>query len=161
MQKALQQAEEALAAGEFPVGCVFVYQNSVLLTGARQGTIDDSGNEIDHAEMVALRQLTALGNHIDRKSITIFCTLEPCLMCFSALILNRIGKIVFAYEDVMGGGTRCDLTRSAPLYRNSRISIVPDILRDQSLNLFKAYFSNPANQYWKGSLLAEHTLRQS
>ncbi|UCF95169.1 MAG: AAA family ATPase, partial [Desulfobacterales bacterium] len=82
------------------------------------------------------------------------------LMCLSALILNGIGQVVFAYEDVMGGGSRCDLTQSAPLYKNSRISIVPNILRDQSLKIFKAYFSNPAHHYLRGSLLAQYTLSQ-
>ena len=39
MGKALNQAERALAEGEFPVGCVMVYQNEILVTGSRKGTI--------------------------------------------------------------------------------------------------------------------------
>ena len=39
MGKALEQAEQALAAGEFPVGCVLVYRDKILATGARQGTV--------------------------------------------------------------------------------------------------------------------------
>jgi tRNA(adenine34) deaminase len=82
-------------------------------------------------------------------------------MCLGALILGGISEVVYAYEDVMGGGTDCNLTGLRPLYRNQKISIVPHILRQQSLELFKAFFRNPENSYWKGSLLAEYTLRQS
>jgi tRNA(adenine34) deaminase len=160
MQKALDQAKSAFHAGEFPVGCVMVFQNKVLIDGYRQGTRTDSPNEIDHAEMVALRRFTNLDKDIDPSEITLFCTLEPCLMCFGAILLSGIGKIVYAYEDVMGGGTRCDLKKLPPLYKNRNISIIPNILRKESLELLKAYFQDPQNAYWKGSLLAKHTLCQ-
>lgn len=160
MRKALGQAKRALAAGEFPVGCVLVYQNKILVTGTRQGTLGNRRNELDHAEIVALRRLIAIDESIDHGRITIFCTMEPCLMCFGALILAGIGKIVYAYEDAMGGGSECDLTRLKPLYKNSSIEVVRSILRNESLQLFKAYFSDPANHYWKGSLLAQYTLSQ-
>jgi tRNA(adenine34) deaminase len=160
MKKALGRAEDALAGGEFPVGCVMVHQNKILAAGTRKGTIGGGGNEIDHAEMVALRGLLECEDQIKSGRITVFCTMEPCLMCYGALILAGIDKIVYAYEDVMGGGTGCDLSRLKPLYRNSPITVVPHVLRTQSLKLFKTYFSNPANSYWKKSLLAEYTLQQ-
>lgn len=160
MQKAIEQAEGALAAGEFPVGCVMVYQDRILVTGARRGTVGNRGNEIDHAEMVALRRLIDNEHHVDHENITVFCTMEPCLMCYGALILAGIGTVVFAYEDVMGGGTGCDLAQLRPLYKNSCIEVRPGILRGKSLQLFKTYFSDPNNRYWKGSLLAQYTLNQ-
>ena len=153
-------AEEALAAGEFPVGCVLVYQGRVLANGSRSGSSGDCPNELDHAEMVALRRLSNIGEKVDHSGVTLFSTMEPCLMCLGAIVLNRIGEIVYAYEDVMGGCTRCDLRALAPLYRNHRISIVANVLREESLALFKAFFSNPENAYWRGSLLAGYTLEQ-
>lgn len=160
MQLALDQAERALAEGEFPVGCVMAADGKILATGSRKGTIGNGGNEIDHAEMVALRHLIDSEDPVDRAEIVVFCTMEPCLMCFSALILGGIGKIVYAYEDVMGGGTGCELSRLKPLYQKSAIVVVPNQMRAESLRLFKIYFSNPANRYWRQSLLAEYTLRQ-
>ena len=160
MKKALDQAEHALAEGEFPVGCVMVYQDKILVTGSRKGTIGTAINEIDHAEIVALRRLIEIEDKIDPGKITVFCTMEPCLMCYGALILAGVGEIVFAYEDVMGGATGCELSRLKPLYKNSPITLVPGILRAESLEKFKTYFSNPANRYWKQSLLAEYTLGQ-
>jgi len=158
MVKALDQAKKALAAGEFPVGCVMVHQDKILATGYRKGTTGDFPNEIDHAEMIALKRLIDLKVNTDKNRIVLFTTLEPCLMCIGALILSGISEIVYAYEDVMGGGTKCDLTELPPLYKNHRISIVPNILRKESLKLFKTFFQNPENSYWRGSLLARYTL---
>lgn len=158
MRQALAQAELALASGEFPVGCVLVYQDEILTTGTRQGTTDEGHNEIDHAEIVALRRLADIGDPVDRSRITAFSTMEPCLMCYSALILAGIGKIVYAYEDVMGGGTGCELFRLTPLYRDSPVTVVPGVLRAEALNIFKDYFADPTNEYLKKSLLAEYTL---
>ncbi len=161
MKMALDQARTALDAGEFPVGCVLVHQNRILATGARKGSMGNFPNEIDHAEMIALKCLADMDINTDKKEMVLFTTMEPCLMCLGALILSGISEVVYAYEDVMGGGTGCNLTGLTPLYRNQKISIVPHILRQQSLELFKAFFRNPENSYWKGSLLAEYTLRQS
>jgi len=158
MKKALEQAEYALSQGEFPVGCVIVHKDKILVNGMRTGTAENAANEIDHAEINALKRLADIKDNIKKSELTLFCTLEPCLMCFGAILLSGIGKIVYAYEDVMGGGTRCDLTSLTPLYRNSQISVVPNILRKESLELFRIFFANPHNNYWKGSLLAEYTL---
>ncbi len=160
MQKALDEAQKALSAGEFPVGCVLVCQGKILVSAFRSGTDTGFNNEIDHAEMLALRRLVNLKKNIDNRQITLFCTMEPCLMCLGALLLSGIGEVVYAYEDVMGGGTGCNLAGLTPLYRNQKISIVPNILRQQSLELFKAFFRNPENSYWQGSLLAKYTLDQ-
>jgi tRNA(adenine34) deaminase len=161
MEKALNQARKALDAGEFPVGCVLVYKGRILVSAFRIGTNAGPGNEVDHAEMMALRRLVDLKENVDPRELTMFCTMEPCLMCLGALLLSGIGEVVYAYEDVMGGGTGCDLTGLTPLYRDQKISIVPHILRQESIELFKEFFQNPENSYWKGSLLAEYTLRQS
>jgi len=158
MKMALAQAEQALAEREFPVGCVLVYQDRILASGARRGSIGDDRNEIDHAEIVALRRLAELEHRVDHGQITAFSTMEPCLMCYSAMILAGIGKIVYAYEDVMGGGTGCELFRLTPLYRDSPVTVVPGVLRAEGLKIFKDYFADPTNEYLKKSLLAEYTL---
>ncbi len=159
MGKVLILAEKALSKGEFPVGCVMVYENKVLVSGSRihsKGTII---NETDHAEIIALRQLAHKKN-IEKSKVSVFCNLEPCLMCYGALIISGIGEIVYAYEDVMGGGTSCDLSMLTPLYKNTKISIIPNILRDESLKLFKAYFLNSETSYLQNTFLERFTLSQ-
>jgi tRNA(adenine34) deaminase len=160
MKKALEQAQKALDAGEFPVGCVLVHGNRVLATGARKGTAGQFPNEVDHAEMIALKRLTDMAIDASGMKILLFTTLEPCLMCLGAMMLSGVSEVIYAYEDVMGGGTRCDLSKMTPLYKNNPITIVPHILREDSLKLFKTFFNDPGNSYWQNSLLAEYTLQQ-
>lgn len=160
MGEALKEARKALAQGDFPVGCVLVYRDRVIARGRRKGTVDGGGNELDHAEIVALRRLVKMRPSIEPSAVTAFCSMEPCLMCFSALMLQGIGAIVYAYEDAMGGGTACPRGRLKPLYRDSRIVVRGGLRREESVALFKAFFSNPANRYWSGSHLAAYTLRQ-
>lgn len=159
MLLALAEAEEAFKQGEFPVGCVLVHKGAVIASGKRAHS---SGriNEIDHAEMLALRSFLDAESGVAPQEVTVYATMEPCLMCFSALILNGFRKIVYAYEDVMGGGTNLPLTVLNPLYAAMKIQIVPAVLRQESLALFQQFFRNPANPYWKGSLLATYTLEQ-
>ena len=123
MGRALEQAKKALFVGEFPVGCVIVYQDTILATGSRKGTLGDFPNEMDHAEIIALKQLVDLKVNTDKNRVVLFTTLEPCMMCLGAMILSGISEIVYAYEDIMGGGTNCDLTKLNPLYKDCQISI--------------------------------------
>ena len=161
MGNALELAQDALDKGEFPVGCIMVCRGKVLVSGARLGTATGDGkNELDHAEMVALRRLIDLEKPVNHGDVTVYCTMEPCLMCYAALMLAGIGKIVYAYEDVMGGGSAVELSRLKPLYKNSPIKVVGGVLRKESLNLFQTFFSDPDNRYWKDSPLAEYTLAQ-
>ena len=160
MEKALGEAQAAQVAGEFPVGCVMVHDKKILASGARKGTIGDYPNEIDHAEMIALRRLFRLKSKINLREVTVFSTLEPCLMCFGALMISGIGKLVFAYEDAMGGGTQFDAANLTPLYKSNQMVIIPGILRNESLKLLKTFFSEAENTYLRSSLLATYTLGQ-
>lgn len=162
MGLALKEAVKAFDRGEFPVGCVIVQDGQVIATGARKGT-DGSVpffSEINHAEIRALQFLETLENGFDPDRSTLYCTMEPCLMCFGAIILSGIKKIVYAYEDPMGGGTQCDLKQLPLLYKNSNIVVVPGVLRQKSLDLFYKFFNKDNNLYWKESFLEKYTLEQ-
>lgn len=166
MKLALAEAEEALKNGEFPVGCVLVADGKVVASGGRQSSrvaqasSISGANELDHAEIVAMRRLFANHPTFDRTSVTVYSTLEPCLMCYATLLVNNLHSIVYAYEDAMGGGTDLPLACLAPLYRGMKVTITPHVLREESLHLFKTFFSNPANTYLQETYLAEYTLAQ-
>ncbi len=160
MHIALDEAKKALAASEFPVGCVMVYDNKVIARGHRTHSGAKSRNELDHAEIVTLHNLLETHPDIDPAGITCYCTMEPCLMCFAALLLSGVHSIVYAYEDAMGGGTKAPLSTLPPLYKNMKLDIIPAVLRPESLSLFKDFFSNKTTDYWQDSYLAEYTLSQ-
>ncbi len=160
MQVALQYAANSLEKGEFPVGCVIVLNDRIV---SASGRIHTGGNvtEMDHTEIVALRNLLEKKEEGQMLSdVTVYSTMEPCLMCFSTLILNGVRKIVYGYEDVMGGGTNLSLKELNPLYNTMQVEIVKGVCRNQSLKLFQEFFKRPDNLYWKDSLLAQYTLQQ-
>ena len=160
MSVALDLANAALAEGDFPVGCVIADDTSVIAKGRRTGTARGAANEIDHAEINTLRSLYGQWTGDDRSRLTIYCTMEPCLMCFSAILLSGIGRIVYAYEDVMGGAAGCDRSNLAPLYREAQVAVMGGVLRERSLILFQRFFSDSKNGYWADSLLSRYTLAQ-
>ena len=165
MTTALDLARRALAVGDFPVGCVIAHDERVIARGHRTGTAGESGNkpknEIDHAEINALRELYDTMADIDPSTLSVYCTMEPCLMCFSAILLNGIGRIVYAYEDVMGGGCACDRSVLPPLYRDARVTVIAGVMRADSLALFRQFFADADNAYWADSLLSRYTLGQA
>jgi tRNA(adenine34) deaminase len=161
MRQALDLARRALDQDEFPVGCIVVYEKRIIARGERTGTRQPIPSELDHAEIIALRQMEHLTIPIDRQKATLYTTLEPCLMCFGALLISGIGTIVYAYEDAMGGGTACDRSQLPALYKDNGTRIIAPVCRQESLALFKDYFSRDHIDYWRDSYLAEYTLAQS
>jgi len=162
MKKALEHAEKALNRSNFPVGCILTYKNQIIATGERTGTDHSDSNELDHAEINALRKLGQYKQKhmLDNSLLTIYSTLEPCMMCFSAIIIHGVSRLVYAFEDAMGGGTSVDRSKLTPLYRNHKIEIVPSVCRLESLKLFKEFYSNSKNKYLAGSLLAKYIIDQ-
>lgn len=162
MGLALEQAQAALAAGEFPVGVVIVAGGEVVAEGSRRNSGGSSPTELDHAEIVAIRRLLGCRSEIERGGLTVYATMEPCLMCYATLLLNGVRRIVYAYEDTMGGATSLPLAQLAPLYREMapEVLVTPHVRRRESLELFRQFFRRPDNLYWQGSLLAEYTLKQ-
>ena len=159
MDAALDEARAALTAGEFPVGCVFVADGAIVARGHRENSGEDGRNEIDHAEVLALRHLLAIRPAIDPGAVTVYSTMEPCLMCFSTLLLSGVRNFVWAYEDVMGGGTNLPLSMLNPLYRGMEVHLLDQVRRDESLRLFQQFFRT--GSYWQDSLLARYTLAQT
>ncbi len=160
MRAALDEARRAFAAGEFPVGCVVATgQGRIVARGARMNS--KGGGEIDHAEVMAVRSLLAdpCGCPAPAELI-VYATMEPCLMCFSTLILNGFRAIVYGYEDVMGGGTGLDLQVLPPLYAAMDVSVVGGVCRSESLALFQRFFRENPHGYWRDSQLARYTLAQ-
>lgn len=158
MRAALAEARAALELGEFPVGVVLVAEGQILVRAHRRNSRAGNRNELDHAEINALRLLSERYPRVNAATIRLYSTLEPCLMCYATLLLSGIRTLIWAYEDVMGGGTNLNLGRLNPLYRNMQVELVGGVLRAESLALLQHFFVQ--HDYWQDSLLARYTLAQ-
>ena len=101
MDRALALAEEALQAGEVPVGALLVLPDGSSFEGRNGGT---EGSALDHAEMAALRAALAQRHPNDLRKSTLYVTVEPCLMCLGAMVLARIGGLVYGCAEPRFGG---------------------------------------------------------
>ena len=97
MQLALSLAREARGAGEVPVGTVVVVDGAV--TGRGRNASIALCDPTAHAEIIAIRDAASrLGNY-RQVGATLYCTVEPCLMCLGAMLHARIGRLVFGAAD--------------------------------------------------------------
>ena len=95
MDRVLQEARAALAAGGAGVAALLASPNKIIAVGLN--TIQDTGDMTNHAEMVLLRQLDyRLMNDIERRTLSVYVTLEPCLMCSAALSFVGVKRVVYA-----------------------------------------------------------------
>jgi tRNA(Arg) A34 adenosine deaminase TadA len=103
MQAALEQAAQAAANGEVPVGAVLVDEGGTLVAAAGN-RVEADHDPTAHAEMLVLRDGAA---RLGEKRLTgcdLYVTLEPCPMCAAAIALARIRRLYFGAYDPKGGG---------------------------------------------------------
>lgn len=107
---AIAEARKTFEAGNYPVGAVLALDNKVL--GAASDTGKTSKSYINHAEAALFRDYASdlLDNGIPRGKITIYSTLEPCLMCLGTAVMCKTSRIVYIQIDPHGGA--CGISRS-------------------------------------------------
>lgn len=98
MALALEQAQEAARLGEVPVGAVVVdAQGEVLGTGYNRTIIDRDPTA--HAEIVALRAAARRLDNYRLPGVSLYVTLEPCVMCIGAMLHARLARVVYGARD--------------------------------------------------------------
>jgi tRNA(adenine34) deaminase len=103
LERAIELAGMAERAGNLPVGAVIAIDGRIVAEGQSM-IFRPHFHPGRHAEMEALRTVPhELWPR--RAEMTCYTTLEPCIMCMSALILHGIGRVVFGATDTQGGGT--------------------------------------------------------
>ncbi len=143
MRLAIAQAQAALAAGEVPVGAV-VLRGGELLAAAHNLT-RTTGQPLAHAEMLVLHQALAAAE-VDRlPDATLYVTLEPCAQCAGAIVLAKVGRVVFgAWDDKAGmAGSVGDLLRHPRL--NHRPEVVGGVLAEECGALLRGFFQARRN----------------
>ena len=138
MQLALDQAHQAAAAGEVPVGAVVVKNGQVIATG-RNAPIANH-DPTAHAEVVALREAAKVLGNYRLEGCTLYVTLEPCAMCSGAMLHARVDRVVFGAADPRTGvaGSVINLFKNTQL--NHQTQVTGGVLAEACGQLLKDFF---------------------
>jgi tRNA(adenine34) deaminase len=139
MRLALEQAALAAAHDDVPVGAVVLGPDGALL-GVGHNDREGSGDPTAHAEVLALRAAAAALGAWRLTGCTLVVTLEPCAMCAGAVVLSRVGRVVFGADDPKAGaaGSLFDLLRDRRL--NSRPEVVRGVLEQECSAVLRSFF---------------------
>lgn len=138
MRAALAMAEAAVPVGEVPVGAVVVREGRVL--GASHNETVVTSDPTAHAEFLAIRRALVEARTDRLGDATLYVTLEPCAQCAGAIVLAKVGRVVFGAWDPKAGmaGSIHDLLRHPKL--NHRPEVVGGVLDAECGALLRGFF---------------------
>jgi len=138
MQEALQLARTAAVAGEVPVGAVVVAGGEIAGRGWNSPIARHDPTA--HAEILAIRQAAARAGNYRLPNATLYCTLEPCVMCAGALVAARVERLVFGARDLRFGGVRSKFQVADSELLNHRLEVVEGVLAVECVALLREFF---------------------
>ena len=133
MKEALEEAQKAYDQDEVPVGAVVVFQNQIIARSYNQ--VESLQDATSHAEMLALRQAAVEVGNWRLLECTLYCTLEPCLMCTGAMILSRVEVAVWGAPDLRHG-----VGENFAHHPIHKVEVRQGILEAESAALLKNFF---------------------
>ncbi|TVQ11109.1 MAG: nucleoside deaminase [Leptolyngbya sp. DLM2.Bin27] len=145
MRRALELAEVAGNAGDVPVGAVVIGPGGVVLAEVGNRREQDQ-DPTAHAEVLALREAARqLGNwHLN--DCALYVTLEPCPMCAGAIILSRLGLLVYGAADPKAGAVRSVLNFPDSPASNHRLTVVEGVLAEPCRQQLQGWFQQRRRQ---------------
>lgn len=138
MRLALEEAAQALAEGEVPVGAVIARGDEVIARAHnRREQLQDP---TAHAEVLVIREAARRTGSRRLSGLTLYVTLEPCPMCAGAMVLSGLGRCYYAAPDAKQGcgGSVYALTDD-PAFSH-RLPCVGGVMQAQAEALLKRFF---------------------
>ncbi|MED7788962.1 tRNA adenosine(34) deaminase TadA [Francisella sp. 19X1-34] len=143
MQKAYEQALLGYNAGEVPIGAIVVDQNDQILARSYNQTIT-LNDPTAHAEILALRKTAKKLNNYRLVDTKLYVTLEPCIMCFGALVQARVSELIYACDDTRVGVTSIQKLHQGKGF-NHKFRIVNGVMNQQCGELLRKFFRERRN----------------
>lgn len=138
MRLALEAARGAADAGEVPVGAVLVQGDAILAAGANRPIAGHDPTA--HAEIEVLRAGGRALSSYRLTGTTLYVTLEPCVMCASAIVHARVARLVFGAWDPKAGGAGSTVNVFTLPSVNHHVDVFGGVLMDESARLLNAFF---------------------
>src|SRR5215470_6358472 len=138
MRHALVLARRGEALGEVPVGALVVLAGDIV--GRGWNAPITRNDPTAHAEIAAIREAAAHIGNYRLEGATLYCTLEPCVMCAGAIVTARIGRLVFGARDLRFGGVRSKFRIADSDVLNHVVEITEGILAGECVELLRGFF---------------------
>ena len=139
MRMALQQAEQAMAEDEVPVGAVIVRQHAVIAAAYNQREM--LRDPTAHAEMIAITQAAESLRSWRLEDCTLYVTLEPCPMCAGAIVQSRIPRVVYGATDAKAGAVQSLYHLLDDFRLNHRADVVGGVLAEPCGEILTRFFA--------------------
>lgn len=138
MEAALAEAQAGAASGEVPVGAAVLVDGRVVSRGHNETIARRDLTQ--HAELLAIRAALAATGRDRLDEATLCITLEPCAQCAGAIVLARVGRVLFGAYDPKAGmaGSVGDLLRHPSLHH--RPEVRGGVMADECGELLRAFF---------------------
>ena len=130
MRAALAEASAAADAGERANGAVAVLDEAMIAHGRDMVTV--SGDPTAHAVMVLVREASRRLGRRSLPGLTVFCVVEPCVMCIGALLQSKADGVVYAMADPMEGACSSAVNLADNHGLPGRLRVVSGILQDEA-----------------------------
>ena len=139
MQQAIAIAQEVKSSGDVPVGALIVNEAGEFLSLGKNEREKDN-DPTAHAEILAIRRAGEKLGSWRLDDLTLFVTLEPCVMCAGAILQSRIKRLVFGAWDEKAGsvGSVMDVIRDPRAL--TKVEVVSGVLQHESSELLKQFF---------------------
>ena len=138
MKKALLLANRAEKGGEVPVGAVLVREGRIIGRGGNAPI--ENCDPTAHAEIVTLRRAGRRAGAYRLNGCEMFVTLEPCLMCYSAMVQARIAKLYYGADDAKNGIFSSGVFDNVKHVYNHRITVESGLLAEPASELLAGFF---------------------
>ncbi len=137
MRLALEEARNALHLGEVPIGAVLAQEQDVIAVGFNQPirSVDPTA----HAEVVAIRKAARELSNYRLSGLTLYVTVEPCMMCVGAIVQARIGTLVYGAPEPKFGAVE-SVVDLAKVGIPHRLAIVSGILEQDCRKVLQDFF---------------------
>lgn len=138
MKITLREAEKAASQGEVPVACLILDENKEIISIERNST-EKNAVSIYHAEILAIEKALLIKKSKTRlKYCTLYTNLEPCIMCFGAILNARISQLVYASYDYNEGAINGQNKLIKP--ESKKLEIISGLCKEESEVLIKTFF---------------------
>ena len=138
MHVALGLARGAARRGEVPVGAVAVRQGEAIAKGSNR--MEGGHDATAHAEMHCLRRAARVLGGWRLDEVTLYVTLEPCPMCASAMVLSRLGRLVYAAADPKKGADGSAYRLLDHPSNNHRVKVTRGVRETEASEMLSEFF---------------------